>query len=420
MTLNRMKPSFCVLLLCLGLVPMKTMGQIKKVFDTEENTIRFLADHILERSSLELINTKTGIVYKDSKGLEVSKSIKLKTKYVDWHYENGVLNLALLRMSQILEDPKYANYVRNNYNYAFDQLTYFQKLYENPDVKKPSMYRFFKMDMLDNCGSMGAGLIEAHKPIKDSRYKAYIEKVTDYVLNIEHRHVDGTFVRDHPVEMTLWGDDLYMGCIFLTKMGEMTGDTKYFDDAARQVINFTKYLYDTEDRLYNHAYVMPTKDYSPAYWGRANGWIMMAQVELLAALPKDHPLRTELLKILKQHIEGIVSYQGPTGRWHQVLNRIDSYEESSCTAMFTYSIARAINEGWISKLYSGAAIKGWQGLKGKITEDAQVADICVGTHVELNAPFYYNRPKSVNDTHGLAATIFAGTEVHRMVTDQNQ
>lgn len=393
---------------------LQASAQYRKALRTEEGTLRFLADKVLETTSLQLINDKTGQNYPNTTGLDVSGDIKLKSKYVDWHYENGVLKLALLRMAEVLNDPKYSNYVVDTYTYAFDQLEYFQKLYEDPKIKKPSLFRYFKMDMLDNCGTMGAALIEAYPLKKDKRFKTYIEKAADYISHKEHRLEDGTFVRDHPVEMTLWGDDLYMSCIFLVKMAEMSGEIKYLDDAASQVINFTRYLYEEGDQLYNHAYIIPTQDHTPAYWGRANGWILMAQVELLSILPEDHPKRAELLTILRHHIRGITRYQAGSGRWHQVLNRTDSYEESSCTAMFTYSIARAVNEGWIPVLYRQAALQGWQGLKEKITEDAQVSDICVGTHVELNAPFYYNRPKSVNDTHGLASTLLAGAEMYRM------
>ncbi|TRX62043.1 glycosyl hydrolase [Fulvivirga sp. M361] len=393
-------------------------AQYRKALRTEEGTVRFLADKVLETTSLQLINHKTGENYPDSKGLATSADIKLKSKYVDWHYENGVLKMALIRMSEALNDPKYADHVAETYTYAFDQLDYFQKLYKDPEVKKTSLFRFFKMDMLDNCGTMGAALIETYQVHQDKRFKEYIDKAADYISHREHRLEDGTFVRDHPVEMTLWGDDLYMGCIFLVKMGEMTGEVKYLEDAANQVINFTQYLYNDTDRLYNHAFIIPTKDLTPAYWGRANGWIMMAQVELLSALPRDHPKRAQLLTILRRHIRGIVRYQSGSGRWHQVLDRTDSYEESSCTAMFTYAIARAVNEGWVPDLYRTAAQRGWQGLKEKVTEDAQVSDICVGTHVELNAPFYYNRPRSVNDTHGLASTLLAGVEMHRMNNSQ--
>jgi unsaturated rhamnogalacturonyl hydrolase len=168
---------------------------------------------------------------------------------------------------------------------------------------------------------------------------------------------------------------------------------------------------DPYKKIYHHAYFDDAGITNGAHWGRANGWVMMAQVELLDVLPEDHLMRPELLRILNQFVGGIARLQGQTGMWHQLLDRYDSYLESSCTAMFVYSIAKSVNNEWVDSSFAQVAWRGWQGLYGKITEDAQVTDICVGTHIEMNLPFYYNRPRSVNDTHGLASTILAGTEM---------
>ena len=35
--------------------------------------------------------------------------------------------------------------------------------------------------------------------------------------------------------------------------------------------------------------------------------------------------------------------------------------------MFTYAVARAVNEGWINKTYMTIAQDGWKGLTSKIT-----------------------------------------------------
>ena len=79
--------------------------------------------------------------------------------------------------------------------------------------------------------------------------------------------------------------------------------------------------------------------------------------------------------------------------------------------MFTYSIARAVNEGWIDEKYIDYAKKGWEGIKSKITDDGLVKGICVGTGIGNDLDFYYNRPTEINDIHGLGAVIMAGLEV---------
>ena len=44
---------------------------------------------------------------------------------------------------------------------------------------------------------------------------------------------------------------------------------------------------------------------------------------------------------------GVASRQSGKGLWHQLLDRPDSYLETSCTAMFSYSMAKGVNRGWL-------------------------------------------------------------------------
>jgi len=137
----------------------------------------------------------------------------------------------------------------------------------------------------------------------------------------------------------------------------------------------------------------------------------MAQVELLSHLPKDDLRRGELINLLRRQIVGVSRYQDQTGLWHQLLDKPDSYLESSCTAMFVYGIARAVNEGWISPGYLSVARNGWVGLSSKIDASGQVGDICIGTGINEDIKFYYTRPTRLNDIHGLGATLLAGIEM---------
>jgi unsaturated rhamnogalacturonyl hydrolase len=211
--------------------------------------------------------------------------------------------------------------------------------------------------------------------------------------------------------MTLWADDLYMSISFLARMGDLTGDPQYFNDAIRQVNNFTKYLYNEQTQLYYHCWYSDLKKNGVAHWGRCNGWVMMAQVDLLEYLPEDFPGREELLRILRQQILGVSRYQSESGLWFQLLDRNDSYLETSCTAMFTYGIAKAVNQGWIDSRYLSIAVRGWEGIKTKIRSDGQIEGICAGTGIQDDLIFYYKRPAPLNDIHGIGAVLLAGMEV---------
>ena len=160
-----------------------------------------------------------------------------------------------------------------------------------------------------------------------------------------------------------------------------------------------------------HYWYSDTVSLGVAFWGRANGWAMLAQIDLLDRLPLNHPQRGMLVTYLQRHIDGIVRYQSAHGLWHQLLDKSDSYLETSCSAMFTYAIARAVNKGYIESRYAAIARRGWQGVMSKIHSDGQIEGVCTGTGVGDNLEFYYKRPTPLNDIHGIGAVLLAGTEM---------
>jgi unsaturated rhamnogalacturonyl hydrolase len=231
------------------------------------------------------------------------------------------------------------------------------------------------------------------------------------MLEKQLRLTDGTLARPEPQKGTVWADDLYMSVVFLARMGELTGDRRYFDDAARQVINFHRYLFDEAKGLMYHCYYSDVASPGVAFWGRANGWAMLAQVDLLDRLPQSHPAWAHLLELLRRQVVALAQYQGGEGLWHQLIDKNDSFLETSCSAMFTYAIARAVDQGYIEPRYGSVAHRGWEGVMTRIRADGKIEGICAGTGVGNDLVFYYHRPTPLNDPHGIGPVLLAGTEI---------
>jgi rhamnogalacturonyl hydrolase YesR len=379
---------------------------------TAEEIVRRVANHVIDSTSFKFINSATGEKFESTKGRDTSNNVKAESRYNKWAYVNGVLTVGMIRMGSVLNDKKYSDYPQRNFDFIFSNLDYFKKMY---DAKTPRVEwaAFYSMGNLDACGSMAAGLTDVNSIANRKDYRAYLDRAANYILTKQLRLPDGTLARPQPRNATLWADDLYMSVPFLARMGKLTGDNKYFDDAIKQVENFNHYLYDSTAGLFFHCWYSDVKMNGVAHWGRCNGWIAMAQTELLNNLPADHPKRPELIQFLLRQIVGFSRYQDISGLWHQVLDKPDSYLESSVTAMFTYAVAKAVNEGWINKSYLTIAEDGWKGLSTKITPAGEVQDVCIGTNIGDNIAFYYNRPKELNDTHALGAVLMAGVEMIR-------
>ena len=377
---------------------------------TVEEITRSVADNIVRSTSFKFIDKKAREEFSSTQGLPYAHSVSVESSENEWYYMNGVVNIAMMQLAELTHDSKYSEYSLRNFDFIFSNLDYFKRQYDEK-VPDSSFAQYFRLGKLDDCGAMSAALADVNEVVGKKEYQDYLVKAADFIAIKQERLADGTFIRPEPRKMTIWADDLYMSVPFLARMGKLTGDAKYLDDAIKQVENFTKYLYDPNTGLYYHCWYSDVQLNGIAHWGRCNGWVMLAQTELLNNLPASHPERKNLIKLLLKQITGVARYQDKTGLWHQLLDKPDSYLETSCSAMFVYSIARAVNEGWIDKSYLSIAINGWKGLAANIQTDGQVKNICIGTGIEDNIQFYYNRPTELNDLHGLGAVILAGTEI---------
>jgi rhamnogalacturonyl hydrolase YesR len=166
-----------------------------------------------------------------------------------------------------------------------------------------------------------------------------------------------------------------------------------------------------------HGWVEGMTVHPEFHWARANGWALMAMTELLDVLPADHPGRGAVLQQLRDHVAGLAAYQSDKGLWHQLLDRNDSYLETSATAIYTYCIARAINRGWIdAKAYGPMCLLGWNAVATRVNARGQVEGTCVGTGMAFDPTFYYYRPTNVYAAHGYGPLLLAGAEVIRLLT----
>lgn len=341
--------------------------------------------------------------------------LRPKSPYNDWRYWNGVLNIAMLRLADEFHDTSYSGFVVRSVAFDFNNFPYFKARYKGEDKWTYPFGQMIVMKELDDYGAMGASLIEVYRLDPQSRYRAYIDSAAEHIATKQSRLSDGTLVRSFPRELTVWADDLYMSVPFLARLGKLTHDTRYFDDALLQVVNFNKYLFDEKKGLMYHCWYSNTKTNGVALWGRANGWMLMAQVDLLDRLPANYPQRDTLLALLRRQIDGIIRYQDKSGLWHQLLDKPDSYLETSCSAMFTYAVARAVDKRYIDLSYASVARRGWAGVMSKIRADGQIEGVCTGTGVGEDLAFYYNRPAPINDVHGIGAVLLSGAEVMRII-----
>ena len=327
-------------------------------------------------------------------------------------YEWGVVYSGMLMTGDVTGDTKFIDYATNRIKFIGDLAPYFKDLYKaNPKNSNP-LRAVIEPRALDDTGSMCAAMIKVARRGVKSDLRPLIDNWINYISTKEYRLPDGTLARNRPQRNTLWLDDLYMSVPALSQMGKLTGEKRYYDDAVKQVMQFSKRMFNKDKGLFMHGWVQEMNVHPEFYWGRANGWGMLTMCELLDVLPENHPGRPAVLNLLKAHIKGVTALQSGTGFWNQLLDRNDSYNETSATAIFTYCIAHAINKGWIDAIaYGPQAMLGWNALSTKVDAQGEVNGTCVGTGMGFDPMFYYYRPTRATAAHGYGPTLLAGAEI---------
>jgi unsaturated rhamnogalacturonyl hydrolase len=335
-------------------------------------------------------------------------------KFSSYSYPMGVIYSGMLLSSEVTGDKKYADFAAKRYQFFADNLPALAKW---PKEERRNPFRnMLNPTSLDACGAMGTSMTRAARSKIGPDLREVIDRFADYVSTKQFRLDDGLLARKSPFPKSIWLDDAYMSVPLLAQYGKLTGDRKYFDDAAKQLKGFHKHLFVPEVGLFTHAGNADVgADHPRYYWGRANGWYMVAMVELLDLLPEDHADRPELIKILKAHAKGVATLQSGKGLWRQMLDRPDSYLETSCTAMFSYAMAKGVNRGWLdASTYGPVAIAGWNGVTMRIDGEGRLDGVCVGTNYANDYVYYYNRP-AMDDVHGYGPTLLCAAEMLRLI-----
>lgn len=385
-----------------------------------EEAVKKIAERILRNTTYTFRDTETGQVYTNLKGVPLKRTMTVESHYNNWHYTNGVTNIAMLEMADRFGDKRYEDFVLRSMNFVFNEgnLDYFRRLYDQAfaeggwrAVPRLSWHMIFRNKRLDDNGPMGASLIELQQRHPSPAFLDYINTTAEHLNYAEPRLADGTIARIWPHENTIWADDAFMAVSFLCRMGKFTGDDKYFDDAANQILKYTHYLWCPEKQIYYHCYHTDVKEHGVAHWSRANGWIFMATADLLTYMPENHPKRQAVIDNFRMQAQGVARYQAQSGLWHQLLDKSDSYEEISGTAMFVFGMARGVKKGWLHPDYIYVAEQGTKGILSMMTEEGDVTNICVGTGIMPSLTFYYTRPTEVNAPMGEGPVIRALMEM---------
>ena len=329
-----------------------------------------------------------------------------------WYYALLVGTHGLLRAGEALDCPEYKDYFIGSNQVMVDYYDYMR--YEDPIFKRASFIEAAPwIDDLDRIGSMGRNFCLLYDINPTAETMHVIDDLAEAAKTRIPRFEDGTYHR--PTDM--WSDDMFMSCPFLVRLGNIKENNYYYDEVIRQFRGFHKRLWMKDEKIMSHIFFLDEQCPNNIPWGRGNGWVYISLSDALENIPEGFEGRDFLLDFYREFTEGLVKLQDSDGLWHQVLNRPDSYQETSGTAMFFLGLCRGINNGWIDReTYMPVVKRAYMGLLNKkVSSDGNVYDVCRGSSNSKTVDYYLNLGTVDNDDHGTGVILSAISEMLKIL-----
>lgn len=204
-----------------------------------------------------------------------------------------------------------------------------------------------------------------------------------------------------------WSDSVFMDIPILAKAGALTGDSRYFDMAARHLV-FMQDLVQRPDGLYRH------QASTDAAWGRGNAFPALGLALTLTEFPADHPQFDRILGAFQRHMEVLSGFQDENGMWREIIDHPGAYPEFSATAMIATAMLRGIRNGWLDAArFQPLVDRAWMAILARTGSDGQLMDVCESTGQRGLTFTGYLRRRAIldRDPRGGAMAMILATEM---------
>ena len=256
----------------------------------------------------------------------------------------------------------------------------------------------------------GSLALKLYQITNDKRYLeiglAYADSQWEVPVNAKAEEKDWA-EKGYSWQTRMWIDDMYMITVIQNEAYKVTGDPKYIDRAAKEMVLYLDELQRPSGLFYHAPDV-------PYYWARGDGWMAVGMADLLRELPKNHKNYVRIMEGYQVMMKSLKNHQRPDGMWNQLIDEPDFWPETSGTAMFTYAFIIGVQQGWLNASeYGSAARKAWLAMVLFIDERNNVTEVCVGTGKKNDKQYYYDRPRLAGDFHGQAPYLWCAAALLR-------
>jgi len=339
-----------------------------------------------------------------------------------WNYKDDLCVIGAADLADATGNPEWNRYITENAHWlmAEDGTVFNWKEGEN-NIDKVSFGKSLRI-LRDLTG--------------DARYGKAVEKAYDFLKQYP-RTESGNFWHKDIYPNQVWLDGLYMAMPFYAKTLTENGEDRW-DDIVDQFQSAHRLLWDESQGLYVHGcdvsrladWADPETGRSRCVWSRAEGWFLMALIDVYELAVDYTPRAEELGEMLIRAVQGLRPYQDlKTGMIYQVVEQKEypgNYLETSGSAMIAYALMKGARLGVLDRALGEEGSRILDGIRDtylKKEEDGfHLHGICASAGLgkgpdphnrqdrDGTARYYVSEAQMTDNQHGTGACMMAVSE----------
>ena len=342
-------------------------------------------------------------------------------KPTNWNYIDGCMLTALLELSSITGEKRYADFV---------------EIFVDAFVNEDGSIRTYSEEghALDDINE-GRVLFPLYFQTGKEKYKLAAEFLHKSLSHQPRTH-EGSYWHKQIYPNQVWLDGLYMAQPYAALYEKFFGSGDY-SDIVHQIDTVHLHMRDAKTGLYYHGYDASRTAFwcdkdtglSQNFWLRAIGWFSVALADLIDILPSGEE-RNRICGVFSELMEDVSKFSDPeSGMYYQLVDKKDlegNYLESSGSSMIAYAMLKGSRLGVLDKRFAELGRKTFDGIIDRCMSfengELNLGSICLvaGLGPENNprrdgsTAYYLSEPIVRNDAKGVAPFLLCYTEVKRL------
>jgi len=250
----------------------------------------------------------------------------------------------------------------------------------------------------------------------DEQWLDGLEEAAEKFLSNPRRDREGALV-DGIGRYTI---DMFSGHISTPIVfGHLLKDHRFFDDSMKNFEVYRGYLEEPTTGLWYSRWghsLHPNRP-NPGLWCRGNGWLAQAWGRVMHLWDSAHHGYQEMIEAWQCYCRSIAAFQAPSGLFHQLLNRKDSFEDATGSGLFCSGFSKGTLHGTLPEEFGPIAYRDFCGLRGLVDEEGNIHNTSTyagGYNFEQQ---YYSCAR-FDDPHGDGTVMSGCVAMHMLLKER--